>query len=253
MSKLIFVFLFLYNCFSWVGAQINQTDAQGRKQGLWQKNYPGTAVLQYKGSFLNDQPVGTFIYHFETGQKKAELVHGQPGGCTAVLLFYENGQLLADGFYKGEKKDSLWYNYTLSGELVSAENYKLGELNGKSVYYYPEGQIMEHKLQIRKVVHYSNGKLDGAFQENFYNGKLKLKGTYQNGVRIGLWTEYFNTGEVQTRVHYMNDLPHGWTLVYDKMGNVKKRIMYRDGYALTQKETREFLERCKARNLDPNQ
>lgn len=89
---------------SQLSAQVNKTDAQGRKQGPWQKNYPGTTVLQYKGTFLNDKPVGQFIYNFESGQKKAELVHGLPGGNSSVLLFFENGQLLSDGFYKGEKK-----------------------------------------------------------------------------------------------------------------------------------------------------
>lgn len=61
-------------------------------------------MLQYKGTFLNNKPVGKFIYNFESGQKKAELVHGLPGGNSSVLLFFENGQLLSDGFYKGEKK-----------------------------------------------------------------------------------------------------------------------------------------------------
>ena len=234
-------------------AQLNQTDAKGRKQGPWQKNYPGTSVLQYKGAFLNDKPVGKFIYNFESGQKKAELVHGLPGGCSSVLLFYENGQLLADGFYKGEKKDSLWYNYAQSGELISAENYQLDQLHGKSVFYFSEGQLLEQKLQIQKVVYYTNGKLNGTYQENFYNGKPKLKGTYQNGMRMGLWTEFYNTGEVLSKVNYLNDLPHGWTTVYDKLGNIKKRVMYRDGYELTDKELKAFLERCKAKNLDPNQ
>jgi antitoxin component YwqK of YwqJK toxin-antitoxin module len=234
-------------------AQLNQTDAKGRKQGPWQKNYPGTSVLQYKGAFLNDKPVGTFIYNFESGQKKAELVHGLPGGCSSVLLFYENGQLLADGFYKGEKKDSLWYNYAQSGELISAVNYQLDVLHGKSVFYFSEGQLLEQKLQIQKVVNYTNGKLNGSYQENFYNGKPKLKGTYQNGMRMGLWTEFYNTGEVLSKVNYLNDLPHGWTTVYDKLGNIKKRVMYRDGYELTDKELKAFLERCKAKNLDPNQ
>jgi antitoxin component YwqK of YwqJK toxin-antitoxin module len=103
------------------------------------------------------------------------------------------------------------------------------------------------------VVYYTNGKLNGAYQENFYNGKPKLKGTYQNGVRMGLWTEFYNTGEVLSKVNYLNDLPHGWTTVYDKLGNIKKRVMYRDGYELTDKELKAFLERCKAKNLDPNQ
>jgi antitoxin component YwqK of YwqJK toxin-antitoxin module len=234
-------------------AQLNQKDAQGRKQGPWQKSYPGSSVLQYKGSFKDDKPTGKFLYNFENGQKMAEIEHGLPGGNSSVFLYYENGQLLSDGFYKGEKKDSLWYNYAQNGELISAENYKLGVLHGKSVYYFSEGQLLEQKLQIQKVVYYTNGQLNGSYQENFYNGKPKMKGTYQNGLRMGLWTAYYNTGEVLSKVHYLNDLPHGWTTVYDKLGNIKKRVMYRDGYELTDKELKAFLGRCKAKNLDPNQ
>lgn len=248
--------VFIFSCFTFIQVaqgQLNQTDAKGRKQGPWQKNYPGTNVMQYKGAFKDDKPIGTFIYYFESGQKKAELQHGLPGGVTAAFLFFENGQLLSDGFYKGEKKDSLWYNYAPSGELMSAENYKLDQLHGKSTYYFKEGQFLEQKLQVQKVVHYTNGKLDGAYKEYFYNGKAKLEGTYQQGQRIGLWTEYYNTGQVMTKVNYQRDLPHGWMTYFDKLGNTKKRVMYRDGYALTDKELKAFLERCKAQNLDPNQ
>ena len=149
MKKLSFLFAYFVLCTA-LSAQLNKTDAQGKKQGPWQKNYPGTSVPQYKGSFLNDKPVGKFTYYFESGQKKAEMQHGLPGGVTSVLLYFENGEVLSDGFYKGEKKDSLWYNYAPSGELISAENYKLDQLHGKCVYYYKEGQYLEQKKQIHK-------------------------------------------------------------------------------------------------------
>lgn len=252
MKKLSFLFAYFVLC-SALSAQLNKTDAQGKKQGPWQKNYPGTSVPQYKGSFLNDKPVGKFTYYFESGQKKAEMQHGLPGGVTSVLLYFENGQVLSDGFYKGEKKDSLWYNYAPSGELISAENYKLDQLHGKCVYYYKEGQYLEQKKQIHKKVNYANGKLDGMYQEYFYNGALKQQGVYKLGEKTGLWTEYYNTGTVMTMMHYQRDLLHGWVQYYDKAGNLQSKLMYRNGYALSDKETKAFLERCKAQNLDPNQ
>ncbi|MFM7005642.1 MAG: toxin-antitoxin system YwqK family antitoxin [Flavobacteriales bacterium] len=251
--KIFLLSIVIFCYYNAVTAQVNQTDAKGLKQGPWQKNYPGTTVPQYKGSFLNDKPVGKFTYYFESGEKKAEMQHGLPGGFTAVLLYFENGQVLADGFYKGEKKDSLWYNYAPTGELISAENYKLDQLHGKCVYYYKEGQYLEQKLQIHKKVNYTNGKLDGTYQEYFYNGKLKLQGVYQLGEKKGLWTEYYNTGNVMAKVHYQRDLLHGWMQYYDKAGNLQSKVMYRDGYALDEKETKAFLERCKVQNLDPNQ
>ena len=252
MMNQLLLFLFTL-VFTSTFAQVNQTDAQGRKQGPWQKNFPGSTVPQYKGTFKDDKPVGKFIYHFESGQKKAELQHGLPGGVSSVLLFFENGQLLSDGFYKGEKKDSLWYNYAPSSELMSAENYKLDQLHGKCIYYFKEGQYLEQKLQVQREVYYLNGKLDGSFHEFFYNGKPKTEGTYFQGERIGLWTEYYNTGRVMTKVHYKHDALHGWAYFYDKADALKSKVMYRDGYALNDKELKAFLDKCKAQNLDPNQ
>jgi hypothetical protein len=40
-------------------AQLNQTDAKGRKQGEWAKTYPKSRVYQYKGQFKDDKPIGT--------------------------------------------------------------------------------------------------------------------------------------------------------------------------------------------------
>lgn len=244
---------FLILCWTSCNAQVNTRDAQGRKQGVWQKNFAGTAVLQYKGAFLNDKPIGKFIYNFESGQKKAELVHGLPGGNSSVLLFFESGQLLSDGFYKGEKKDSLWFNYAASGELMSAENYQLDQLHAKCIYYYKEGQLHEHKLQIQKEVIYASGKLEGTYKEYFLNGQLKLNGTYKQGERTGLWSEYYNTGQLKSKASYQQDLLHGWTNYYDKSGTQISKLMYRDGYVLSDKELAAFLARCKAQNIDPNQ
>lgn len=250
-----YVFSFLLTCLAVLcaTAQPNQTDAKGKKQGPWQKNYPGTNIPQYKGQFIDDLPTGLFTYYFESGQKQAEIQHGLPNNTAAVLLYYENGQVMSDGFYKSGRKDSLWYNYAMSGELMSAENYKNDVHEGKSVYYYKEGQYLENKLQVRSVQYWTNDEPNGLFEEYFYNGKLKMTGTYKNGEKIGLWSEYYNTGQLMARINYKNDLQHGWTTSYDKFGKTQSRVMYRDGYALSESELKVFLERCKAKNIDPNQ
>ena len=73
------------------------------------------------------------------------------------------------------------------------------------------------------------------------------------GIMTLLKTEYYNTGQLQARINYKNDLQHGWTTSYDKFGKTQSRVMYRDGYALSESELKVFLERCKAKNIDPNQ
>ena len=234
-------------------AQVNQTDAKGKKQGSWRKSYPNSSVLVYDGIFKDDMPVGTFTYYFPSGAKKAVIEHGFKGGKSAVLMFFEDGQLLSDGFYHKEKKDSLWYNYAQSGELISAENYKNDLLQGKSVYYYKEGQLMEHKLQAERKVNYQAGKLQGVYQQFYYNGKLKTEGTFEKGLKQGIWTEYNSAGQKVATMKYDQDLLNGWLYTFNKDGTLLNKVLYLNGVALSEKDTKAYLERCKALHIEPVQ
>ena len=234
-------------------AQVNQTDAKGKKQGPWRKTYPNSSVLVYDGNFKDDMPVGIFTYYFASGAKKAVIEHGLKGGKSAVLLYFEDGQLLSDGFYHKEKKDSLWYNYVQSGELISAENYKNDLLQGKSVYYYKEGQLMEHKLQAERKVNYQAGKLQGVYQQFYYNGKLKTEGTFEKGLKQGIWTEYNSAGQKVATMKYDQDLLNGWLYTFNKDGTLLNKVLYLNGVALSEKDTKAYLERCKALHIEPVQ
>ena len=85
--KLIF-FVFLVNLS--LLAQPNQTDSKGRKQGVWQKTYPKSEVLQYKGQFRDDKPVGTFEYFYPGGQLKATIEHHPNGRLARANYYFEN-------------------------------------------------------------------------------------------------------------------------------------------------------------------
>jgi antitoxin component YwqK of YwqJK toxin-antitoxin module len=159
--------------------------------------------------------------------------------------------VLSDGFYKQEKKDSLWFNYAQSGELMSAENYKNDLLNGKALYYYKEGQVLEHKLQVERRVQYLDGKLHGKYQSYFYNGKLKQEGSYERGLKQGLWSEYNSKGVLIGTMKYVNDFLHGWVITYDEAGQVLNKTLYLDGQKLSEKELTIYLSNCKARNIKP--
>ena len=64
--KYISIFFILFLGISY--AQVNQLDAKGLKQGLWYKNFPGTKIHMYEGTFKDDKPVGIFKYHYESGR-----------------------------------------------------------------------------------------------------------------------------------------------------------------------------------------
>ncbi|MGJ8661293.1 MAG: hypothetical protein ACSHXL_04590, partial [Bacteroidota bacterium] len=51
-----------------VFSQLNVTDKQGRKQGNWQKAYPKSSALEYKGTFKDNKPVGVFTYYYPSNK-----------------------------------------------------------------------------------------------------------------------------------------------------------------------------------------
>jgi antitoxin component YwqK of YwqJK toxin-antitoxin module len=247
-NVLILVLFFVQVSF----AQVNQVDAKGLKQGPWHKNYPGTNVHMYEGNFKDDKPVGTFIYKYQSGKVKAVIDNKPNSNLSAVKLYFENEALMADGFYRNQKKDSVWMNYSERGELVSAESYKNDKLNGKKVNYYLNDQLEAGSLNVLSVTFFVDDIREGAFKEFYPNGKMKISGTYVKGLRTGEWVEYYNTGQTMSRVRYKADYLHGWSYYYDKNGTQLSKNLWRKGEKIEGKELETYLKWCQDKNIDPN-
>lgn len=248
--KLIF-FVFLVNLS--LLAQPNQTDSKGRKQGVWQKTYPKSEVLQYKGQFRDNKPVGTFEYFYPGGELKATIEHHSDGRHARANYYFENKMLMTEGFYLDQKKDSTWVNYNEEGLVLGVESFKMDKLNGKKVIYYLEGQIETEKLNPLSVANYLNDTLHGEYREYFSTGKLKQIGKYENGKIVGEWKEYYPNGSIFKVSKFKNDRLHGWITSYSKDGEEIGKILYQNGEKLTGKELESFLKLCEKNGIDPNQ
>src|SRR5690606_20027730 len=117
------------------GVAPNQTDDQGRKQGLWQKYYP-TDTMQYQATFVDGKPVGELIRFYEDGSLQAIINYSKDSIARAELFYPETGEVMAKGNYIGQKRDSIWLFYSETGVLTSSETYKNGEKNGMNIIYY---------------------------------------------------------------------------------------------------------------------
>lgn len=251
--KLLIVNIFVFTLSISLFAQINQTDSKGRKQGGWQKNYPKSEVLQYKGQFRDDKPFGTFEYYYPSGQLKATIEHHTNGHHARVSYYFENKMLMTEGFYFDQKKDSTWVNYNEEGLVLSVESFKKNLLNGKKVIYYLEGQIETERLNPLSVGYYKNDTLHGEYREYFSTGKLKQIGTYQNGKVVGEWKEYYPNGAIFKISKFKDDRLHGWSVSFTMDGEENGKILYQNGEKLTGKELDNFLLQCKKNGIDPNQ
>ena len=252
MSAIKLIFIFVISIHSSLFAQLNQTDTKGRKQGSWQKTYPKSDGLQYKGQFRDDKPYGTFVYYYPGGQSKATIEHYPDGRHSRAYFYFENKMLMTEGFYLDQKKDSTWVNYNEEGLVLGVESFKKDKLNGKKVIYYLEGQIETEKLNALSVAMYENDTLNGEYKEFFSTGKLKLIGNYENGKLAGEWKEYYPNGVIFKVSKYKDDRLHGWSSIYTKDGDGNGKFMYQFGEKLIGKDLENYLNLCAKKGIDHN-
>ena len=86
--------------------------------------------------------------------------------------------------------------YLSDGEKYEQKTYKEGLLDGVQYgYWYPSEKI-KYKGYIKK------GEINGKFVEYFENGNISQKGKMKNGKYDGKWTIYYEDGSKKEEVLY---------------------------------------------------
>ncbi len=240
-KRLIFLFILLVNG---LFAQ-NNIDAKGRKQGEWIKKLPQSNSIDYTGQFVDDKPVGTFIYYFPSGKKKAEVTY-RSKNSTYTIMYHDNEVILAQGKFVNQQKDSTWTMYAKSGRVSMIENYQKGQLHGERLVYYPLGNSETKKDQLTIKQNYNNGKLHGKQVDYFDNGKVWKEVNYVNGIKNGEEITYSPYGTIELKDFYFNGLKNGWCLAYDSLGSqVVGKAYYKLGERLDSLATVKYLAKVK--------
>ena len=236
MRRLLYLLIFFPLL---VSAQhpVNQTDAQGLRQGPWQRNHPN-GRLMYTGTFLDGRPVGEWRRYHENGQLRAILVHGTSDTVSA-RLFDERARLVAEGIYLGEKKVGLWKYYS-DDRLISEETFEDGVKQGKARLFYTDGRVLEES-------EWQNGMRHGAYRALFPSGNPFLECIYENGRRNGFCVSYFPSGTMEVDAFYADDLPDGEWKYYTGQGQIRYTLQYSKGVLLNPEvlydlETRQLEE-----------
>jgi antitoxin component YwqK of YwqJK toxin-antitoxin module len=214
--------LILFSCFTLFvfSQEENQTDVNGKKQGLWKKYHPN-GMLRYSGNFKDDKPIGVFKYYYESGNFQIKITHS--GSEAYSIAYYETGELKAAGKYENQEKDSIWTYYDKEGYKIADEYYIGGKREGKWKVYFKTGKIAEEK-------EYSNGFENGACNQYLINGKVKLTATYVNGELQGRATYYGNNGLKAVSGKFVRGAREGFWTFYEKDGKtVRKKEEYKNG------------------------
>lgn len=213
----------------------NVTDAQGRKQGVWSKNWPNGRV-RYEGQFKDDRPVGTFKHYDEEGKLTTLQRHAGDGRVSRAEHFHPNGTVMATGKYIGQEKDSTWNYYDVTGALRKIERFKLGKLHGEVVTYYSGGQMAEKE-------HFSDGLREGESLSWFPNGIPKSTANYVGGEAQGKMTFYFPSGKKEIEGQVINGDRDGTWYYLNEDGTVQLQVLYAKGAVVKEKmENGTFTE-----------
>ena len=219
MKKILTSLILLFSLVSM--AQVNHTDAKGRKQGAWVKTYE-SGKKRYEGAFKDDVPVGHFIYYYEgEGGIMSEIFYRGITGTGYAKAYHRNGMVQAEGIYKNQLKDSTWTYYDPKGVLTQREDFKGGELHGDQITYYESGNVAER-------ITYEYGAEQGAWMRKWEDGTMRTKGNYVNGQLEGECKYFDEEGKLLAKGEYHHNKKHK-TWYYFEDNKVVRKEEYRYG------------------------
>jgi antitoxin component YwqK of YwqJK toxin-antitoxin module len=212
--KIIIVLLVSVVSYAVSAQNINQFDANGKRHGVWRKNFNKTKILRYEGKFNHGKEVGTFKF-YKNLDNKAVLTATRtfnPNNNIAEVKFFSSKQkLISEGKMRGKTYIGKWVYYHKNSPVVMTEEYynDKGELHGKRNTYYKNGKIEEKALykegkldgesfwysgngNVLRHYIYVNGKLHGPAKTYDFKGNLESEGEYQNNRKHGIWRFYKN-------------------------------------------------------------
>lgn len=246
MNRTLKYILFLF-AFTTIGAfaQVNQKDAQGRKQGVWKKPYENSSAYVYVGQFKDDKPVGKFTYFYESGKTKIIMNFWKDGKTSYANMYHETGYLMARGKYLNRKKDSTWVHYDDRGIISSQEDYKKGKLDGQSVVFY---EPSNGQYKVMEYAYWKAGLQHGEYKKYHPNAKVAEEGNYVDGNKHGEIKHYHPNGRIALIERYKYAVKHGYQIAYDKTGKQAGFKLYWEGKELKGEALKKKAAELKAAN-----
>lgn len=242
MYKLFVIAFFFITAGVVAQNKINQTDTQGRKQGVWiKKDVEGKLV--YQATFKDDKPVGEMKRFHSNGQLKAILNFKEGSNESEAHLFDEKGKLIAQGMYDGQKKTGEW-KYMIDGKIISTEIYLNGQKQGIAKRYYKTGEILEES-------NWENNLMNGPYKSYFQDGKIFLECYYTEGKRNGVFRTWFSGGSIELEANYTNDAKDKDWKYFDKNGKHLFTLTYNLGKLLNT-EVQDSIDKAQSVFYNPH-
>lgn len=217
MNRLLYIILLIAGVSS---AQINQTDASGKRHGLWKGTYEGSGRPKYEGTFEHGKETGTFKFFDDT--KAGSVIatrEFRPDGSAWTTFFDQKKNKVSEGLVVNKKYEGEWkYYHEASAEVMTREFYKDGKLSGTRTVYYKSGAVAE-------TAEYKDGKRHGKYRKLTEDGKPLEEVSFFNNLEEGPAVYYNPDGTVASKGNYVNGAKKGtWEFYRD--GKLKKKEKY---------------------------
>ena len=184
---------------------------------------PRCEVNNYKSNF---SWYGKCTEWYANGQKESERTYDDNGNFK-LIVWYEDGQVKLEEFYKNGEKDgkcTYWYE---NGEQKSEYNYINGSETGNFIEWYINGNKYRewHSLDFLD----GHSKDNGTLTQWDENGQLKsIK--YQKDRGNYELIERYENGQIKTQGSYKKYRKNGKHIEWHKNGQKKSEENYKDGY-----------------------
>lgn len=198
-----YAFILLLAFQSVFAQEVNKTDENGQKHGLWKGIYPESKRPRFEGTFEHGKETGLFKFFDDT----------KAGTVIATREFNLKNNSCYTIFYNQRK------NKVSEGKSVN----KLNE--GEWKYYHEDLPIVMTSEM------YSKGKLEGVRKVYYKNETPALaeETTYKAGIKNGPYKKYAENGVVLEESNYKNDQYDGPAVFRSAENVVTSRGIFKNG------------------------
>ena len=221
-QNIYFTFIFtIILTVSYAQKSVNQFDKDGKRHGIWTKNYHKTDQKRYEGKFNHGKEIDTFNYYTLSNGKSvlsAIKVFNERDSIAEVTFYTSRKKVISKGKMDGKRYIGEWiyYHKNSSDKMIVEIFNNDGQLEGERLVYYKNGDIAESAL-------YKNGKLHGESKWFLEGNKLIKQSIYKRDQLNGKTVNYDNVGNITSEGDFLNNRKAGiWK--YYKDGKINKEI-----------------------------
>ncbi|MAQ70321.1 MAG: hypothetical protein CMD23_04420 [Flavobacteriales bacterium] len=144
-------------------------------------------------------------------------------GYWKLYFPYSNDSIVSEeGFFLDNQEHGLWVKYHENGQVRELLNYRNGKLDGVRVAINKRGKLIEQEF-------FKDGGYHGIQKYYHDNGRISLESSYVLGDRHGLFVKYYRNGKKQESVNYLTNQKHGLAQWYFDNEQLSIQYMYNHG------------------------